>query len=639
MTMHQLGALHETAEPLADLTVYRWSERSLAGRSGVGPVATSLDPGRLQEWDGRLHQLVWAATGHREGNAAPRPGFMYLAWGQEAAVLRKLPVRDPAGRPGSTLTYVLTGPADWLGLPLALALCRSEWEEWLPRGARDAARPTGVAGGPGGGPAEGPRGLAVRLPRVPLDKLREHVRDFGYAVALDAARVPAGLLTALTATVLADPGAPVTVLGCPVSGEAVVYAVAGLLSELAVGPWTFATREESDSGAALPQFVFVDGQAHGPLSADRSRRPVEASAPEAPEAAGADAETVALARQLVAVYRKRGPEAFARLLPARPLATAEEIHAWMRRHQVAPGLIADVLSLLDAAAREDLDPAEAHFLSSKACVPQVELVLRGLSGARLSGLVRDWGRPDGPDLAPYGRVRDALHREVLRRCLSPAADEEAFALLPVLREARPGAEAAAAVIGEAVRNAAGRGEPLGALHVLRVVRGAGLPPYLEDQLTGGVFARLSAAQLLRQVQANSGTDPRFARQLLAQAEDGMPRLPRRRRRAARREVLDLLYERQFLADAVDRMAPEDDPAAAVPLYGALVFCAAGHAPRLAAVRALLHAADRDPGPPPALLRALYEMAGSRRARREVLRAVAYDYFLLTIPPRGNARDY
>ena len=37
-----------------DQIVYRWSPRSLTGKRGVGPVATSLDADALRVWDGRL---------------------------------------------------------------------------------------------------------------------------------------------------------------------------------------------------------------------------------------------------------------------------------------------------------------------------------------------------------------------------------------------------------------------------------------------------------------------------------------------------------------------------------------------------------------------------------------------------------
>lgn len=100
--------------PRADITVYRWSERSLTGRGDVGPVTTSLDREALLRWNSRIENMVWATQEH-PGDTAP--GFVYLRYGPEAAVLRKVPVRDPHGRAGSTLTHVLTGPATGIDLP------------------------------------------------------------------------------------------------------------------------------------------------------------------------------------------------------------------------------------------------------------------------------------------------------------------------------------------------------------------------------------------------------------------------------------------------------------------------------------------------------------------------------------------
>ncbi|MFJ8779785.1 hypothetical protein [Streptomyces sp. NPDC102476] len=580
------------AEPFADVLVYRWSERSLLGGTGVGPVATSLDHEQLRRWDGRLASVLWAAEGSTED------GFLYANHGGTAAVLRKRPVRDQHGRDGSTLTHALIGPAEWLGPGLALALCRSRWEDWLP--------PYG---------AEGAR---ERLQRVPLARLRDHLADDAATLDTEASQAPLHLLTPIAAAVLAAPGEPVTVVASPLPAEVVLCALHGVLGSLTAGEWTFATRENSDSGPALPRFVFVGGTDRGSLYAPSERRSVRADVPNAAAPGQEPPDGEELAAQLLAFHRRRGTGGLARLLPPRPLHTAEEVRAWEERHHMAPGVLADVRMLIEDALAGRLEPAAGQHLARSAILPRLELELRRMPATQLAELVRDW-TADRPDLARYRPARDAMHREILRRALAPHSrgEGEDELLLTALRASGPDPRIVHETIGEALRSTRGRGDNVDVLHVLQVARGVGLDSAELGRLRRALVDGLPAWALIQQTQRISSIDPDLGRELLGWCTR------RQVRGEDRRLLLQTLGQYAFLAAAIDRMA-DGGPRQAVELYIALIGCVSGSNLRRADVEDVLALAG--PEPPATLFKALHLTARSDRVRHIVEEAVTADYF-------------
>jgi hypothetical protein len=599
----------------ADMTVYRWSERSLLGRGDVGPVATSLEREALLRWNSRIEHLVWAA---QEDPADTGPGFVYLRYGHEAALLRKIPARDPHGRSGSTLTHVLTGPAEGIDLDLALAACRSDWDDWLPPKARQHALLDD----------RGPRDPeAELLPRVPLDRVRglllhrEHLLD-----DLDTARLdlPEELLTRLAEALMEHPGAPLTVVGSPVPGEVVVHALAELLGRVLDGDWTFATREESDAARELPQFVFVRHDATAGLKGTRRR--IDATAPDGP--GGPLRSHAAL---LVGLHRRRGRAALARLRPPHPLTSAEQVQHWVEQHSIAPGLLSDITSLLEAAPHGDLSPSEAAYLHSRTALPRIRLELSRLNDGHLAAVLHAWAAP-----SPFGQVREEIRLAAVQRCFDAAAHGTRSELEDVLRAAPPDTGQVRGVLLERMELAARRAEPFDVVPLLTCAARMGLARAGLDDLTEVLVARFTAAELIREIDHISRTEPDRARALLERcAEHGPTR--------GRRDTYEVLRRTEFLADAVDRMAPQN-PARAVHLYGVLLRWTTGSRLGRRAVSAVLAAAG--PRPSAALLWALLDASRRGRARRAVVAVVVDQYFRGQLPhpadPRGpyrhDARD-
>lgn len=591
----------------ADLTVYRWSERSLIGRGDVGPVTTSLEREALLRWNSRIEHLVWAA---QEDAADTGPGFVYLRYGHEAALLRKIPARDPHGRSGSTLTHVLTGPAEGIDLHLALAACRSDWDDWLPPKARQDTLLDD----------RGPRDPeAELLPRVPLDRVRglllhrEHLLDDLDSAALD---LPEELLTRLAEAVMEQPTAPLTVVGSPVPGEVVVHALAELLGHVVAGDWTFATREESDAARELPRFVFVRQDATAGLHG--SRRRIDATAQGGP--GGPLRDHAAL---LVSLHRRRGRHALARLRPPQPLTTAEQVQQWIERHSIAPGLISDLTSLLEAAPHGDLSPTEAAYLHSRAALPRVRLELSRLNDGHLAAVLHAWAAP-----TPYRAVREELRLAAVQRCFDTAAQGGRSELEVVLRATPPDAEQVRGVLLERLELATRRAEPFDIVPLLTCAARMGLATAGLDALTEVLVDRFTTSDLIREIDRVSRTEPDRARALLERCAE-------RRSTRGRRHAYEMLSRTDFLADAVDRMAPQN-ATVAVHLYRLLLHWTTGSRLGRRAVIRVLEAAG--PRPSPALLWALLDGSRAGRARRAVVAAVVDQYFRLQLPrpadPRG-----
>ncbi|MFF3329851.1 hypothetical protein ACFYWX_09855 [Streptomyces sp. NPDC002888] len=589
----------------ADLTVYRWSELSLTGGNGVGPVATSLSDADLGRWDRRLAPLVWAAQG------STRPGYMYLTYDDEAAVLRKVSVQDAHGRSGSTLAHVLTGPAADVDLALALTLCRSDWN-WLPPGGLD--------------------GTQSHLPLVPLDRLRPHLEPDVAALEKAAAEVPEALIAPVAAAVLSAPAEPVTVVGSLVPAEVVIQALSGVLGPLTAGEWTFATGEESDSGPELPRFVFLEHE-RGPLHQGNSRLLVRADVVEDMGAADASVERAA---RLVRFHRRRGPEAIARLRPHHPLRSGQEARAWQDQHQTATGMVMDVAGMLLDAVQGRLEPDEVAFLRRPASVPQVETHLRRMKPQELEALVRDWS-PHRQDLKELALVRDTLHTEVLRRVLrartdpgSHTAAENSPGLVSALRSALPRGDLMRERLDHELELARRKGLNVDVLGVLLVARSAGLP---EDDLVEEVrrlaLSELPVEILLAQVDRITATDPSLGRELLQVC------FRRRARRDNKYRIASVLGDHRFLSNAVQAMS-DGQPGLAVKYYQWLLYCLTG-TPTIQRrdVHDVLGLVGHPP--PAALLRAMRER-GSKYAVQSVDAIAASEYFRQNLSPRQRPSE-
>ncbi|MFJ5773768.1 hypothetical protein [Streptomyces sp. NPDC093094] len=593
----------------ADMTVYRWSERSLIGRGDVGPVTTSLEREALLRWNSRIEHLVWAA---QDDPADTEPGFVYLRYGHEAALLRKVPARDAHGRSGSTLTHVLTGPADSIDLHLALAACRSDWDDWLPSQARRHALLDG----------RGPE--SELLSRVPLERVRalllhrEHLLDELDSAVLD---LPEDLLTRLAEALMEQPGIPLTVVGSPVPGEVVVHALAEVLGHVVTGDWTFATREETDAARDLPQFVFVRPDA--PAGPQGTRRRIDAAAPDGP--GGPLRGHAAL---LVRLHRRRGRDALARLRPPQPLVSAEQVGQWAEQHSVAPGLLSDLVSLLEAAPRGDLSPAEAAYLRSGAALPRVRSELSRLDDGHLAGLLHSWAVP-APRQTPYHEVREELRLAAVQRCFDAAAHGDGSVLEDVLRTAPPEADLVRGVLDERMERAARRAEVFDVVPLLACAARIGLARTGLDDLTEVLVDRFTTADLIREIDRISRHEPDQARALLERcAGRGSTR--------GRRDAHDALRRTGFLADAMDRMAPRN-PARATHLYRLLLRWTTGSRLGPRAVTTVLDAAG--PHPSPALLQALMDTGRRGRARRAVVAAVVEQYFSTRLPDPSGRRGH
>ena len=594
--------------PRADITVYQWSERSLTGRGDVGPVATSLDREALLRWNSRIEHMVWATQEH-PGDTAP--GFVYLRHDHEAAVLRKLPVRDPHGRAGSTLTYVLTGPAAGIDLHLALAACRSDWDDWLPPPVRQSALLDGQAARGSG---------AERLERVPLDLVRQLLIDEQHLLGvLDTAaeEVPDDLLVRLVEAVMDEPGAPLTVVGSPVDGEVVVHALAGLLGRVVLGSWGFATREENDGAKDLPQFVFVRGDGTGTRHSGRRRVDVKADP-------GPPGPLRDQAARLVAFQRRRGADALSRLLPDQPMASASKIREWASGHQVAPGLMTDVMSLLEAAPTGDLSDREDAYLRSATAIPRIQLELDRATEGQLARLMALW-RPDTLELQPYRHLRDEIHTWALHRCFDGGGPD----LLRELTVAPPGGRVVFRVMEERLESAARRHASFDVLPLLRIALRIGVADSVLNDMVRVLVARFSMTFLLGEVDRISRIAPAQARVLLESCtghRGGKERL----------NPFDALRRTQFHAEAVDRMAPQN-PWQAVHLYRLLLLCTLGAQLGQRDVLEVLDAAGRNPSP--ALLQALLDSCRRGKAQDTVQSVVVQQYFQQHLPGRPHDGDH
>jgi hypothetical protein len=602
------------SEARGDLIIYQWSELSLRGHNGVGPVATSLEPDALAVWDDRLGPLVWARAA--DPGQPAEPGFVYLDFGEESVLLRKMSVRDPQGRPGSTLTYALIGSTRVLTPATALALCASSWADWLP-------------------PVQTPR--ARRLPPVPLVQLSGYATGFEREIGEGARTVPRSVLVRLGAHLLAEPGRRLTVTGSPSPGEYVVHALMSVLEGFATGGWGFATREENDLADALPRLVFLERPPRATLHEARDRTRVHAftdSGESGSRAGGPPQEFVDLAESLFELAEGHGLEAVQRLRPTHAPHTREEAQALHRGLMLAPGVIGNVELLLNLALAGELTAAQSGYLTEKRYQPQISDALKSMAPAALLHLVKAW-RTDAIAAVLHPDVASLVQGEALVRLLrpEPVGDRD---LLRALGSAGVTPDTLARTFGARVLPRLHQWQPKDCLDLIDTCARLGLLKQLGQAQLLQLTSRLTPAEILVAADERTETSRSTARLLLFLCRD------RRPGRAERAQLKDLLAQPPMLSHLAERLQHQDqdgggsgDRKTAESIHRALCAVTVGPAPALRGTRWILTAAGPTPGPD--LLRILLPIARGPRARR-LIRTAATAMYLYGSVTRAEAEQ-
>ncbi|CAL9565440.1 hypothetical protein SUDANB95_04680 [Actinosynnema sp. ALI-1.44] len=550
-----------------DQVVYRWSARSLLGRRGVGPVASSSPPDALDQWDQRLHELVWAAPGP--------PGLVFLDFDGVKVLIHKEDVPDANGREGSALAHVLIGRS----LNAWHALGLSTWDGWSGEGDEVPEELPALHAGWLHAAAE--QGLWA---------LRGSVRDLSPALVAD-----------FVATLLAEPGAALTVVDPPAPPAELLCAWLDITGE----PLTFATAEPGDTGRHLPRVVFRTA-ASGFSTHATTRTRVRLGGPR--EANPLRHFTFALAGR----YARRGYEGMTALLPAQPLATAADVEAWARRVQFKPGVLADVMDLLSRSTKGELTPVEEDVLRSGVVDEHIVEQIRQTPDGELANTLVDV-QANGSATA-----RASEHRmlgELVRRMATRPLSERARQLVPFLR-----------FDSTTLVNELARTKPVahGVDSWRELVAFVGLLTTfsLTDERCLGLVARatsrLQTATLVRWLHEDGGREP-------ATCELVLRSLPGRKGSGEQRKhAREAFLLGNALANVVDVLRPQS-ASAAVPLYDVLVGVVFG--PDLGSARIIGDVLELlPPDAPPALLHVLYTRADNARVRRLVADAAARRYF-------------
>ncbi len=282
--------------------------------------------------------------------AGPEPGFTFVARGGVGVLIRKA---------GASAHALLSR-----GLSARTALGLTSWAEWAEGGLQPLRWPALE-------PAitQGLRGVRERSMALPPERL-----------------------AVLYAQLLGAAGEPYTVLGED-DPAAVVLAFGDLFG---LTP-AFATDEADDAGAHLPTAVFLRKEpASGP-----ARRRLIANGPVPDQGLLAFTGTVA------AAYVAEGPDALARIRPARPPADLAEALEWAGSAQFVPGVLADLTRL------SRLAPGLAQRLADGKAVHRVTAAATAAPAADLAhALDRDLPQA----------VAAPIFRVALRRALPPPGD-------------------------------------------------------------------------------------------------------------------------------------------------------------------------------------------------------------------------
>ncbi|MER6025691.1 hypothetical protein [Streptomyces sp. NPDC001851] len=492
-----------------DQILFGWAERDHEGNAGVRPVAHS-GLRTLDRWAKRL-QYVWATQDGQGELPEDSASLVHLVFDDEAAVLRKLPSRNPHGRGGATLTHVLVGDPRAIDAGLALGL--HDWPGWRDRE---------------------PDGTGADLAALDLDDLREAARPGLAALRERVAEVPAEQLTALVARVLAEPAEDFSVLIRPQLALPTMTALSDIAGPVPGRPWTFASRESTDKGGHQPRVVFLAARPPQSMYINQRRR-VDVTEPPP------DTDTTRFAAQLVELYREDGHAALERIRPRHPLHTAQDVDAWRRTVPIVDGRIADPRVRLDVF----LDDALLERAAARGALAQERVRLAGELRKQpaewLSTALHRWHRPERraslhPDL------RQLLMAEAVEACLAGQAPE---VLLQATRSAEP---AAALVTGVFFRQLPHEGLDLRRAadwRLLVVALYLGMPAASLER--SGLLAPSPAEELMDLVRQYAERFPDAMRVVLRHLADAghSPRTAR------------LWYDRDLLLDAVDRIAAGD----------------------------------------------------------------------------------
>ncbi|MGW4942349.1 hypothetical protein ACWEOZ_12275 [Actinoplanes sp. NPDC004185] len=312
-----------------DQVVFLWSRRSLTGRIGVGPVASSLPQRELVSWEERLQPNVWAS---RRELPAKEADLLYLVYGPQAVVMHRLSVADEHGRAGSTVTHCLIGAARELGPLIAAGLY--DWNGWC----RD----------PQPLPASG------ELDRIDLRQLGDAARR-GLANARTVlAGLPRAELTAVVAARLADPGARLAVIDPDLPATVLIAGTVAVTTDVLAEPVTFSTGQDKDPGPEQPRVVVAGARMAADLNGAGFRRVPPSG----------DAEMDQLAATMVAAYLDASSERLSELRPVRPLRSAQEVGPWLSQLRLAPNVFGRADAVVRRMVAGRLSSAEADYLKS-----------------------------------------------------------------------------------------------------------------------------------------------------------------------------------------------------------------------------------------------------------------------------------
>ncbi|WP_067795308.1 hypothetical protein [Actinomadura formosensis] len=347
-----------------DQIVFAWSDRLLIGGSGLGPVATSLDPDGLRRWNDRLvGGDVAVGQWHHGAAECVALGALRLGRrGDHGAVLRLLPARDANGRI-SQLVHALVGPAAAVDAWLALGLHR--WPGWV--------TPERIPGLPGS------------LPDLDAGELWKPA-----AADLEALPVRPEPLAGLLAGVLCAPADRYLADIAPEDLDLVAGLVRRLDGAAGDAPWTMMLGAKVTRQELQPRLLVLDTD-----DARRGRVPLTTAASGDPRFSRAAALLAAL-------------PAASLTPPQRPPRTPAALLDWVEaEHQRAT----KVLDLIDRALDGTLDDDARRHLDGPSGQERMRAELRHAGVAELAGRLNRWAAGPPPGLGNAGRTLRGIAAE------------------------------------------------------------------------------------------------------------------------------------------------------------------------------------------------------------------------------------
>ncbi|MEU4927305.1 hypothetical protein AB0G54_12510 [Streptomyces yokosukanensis] len=549
-----------------DQILFGWAERDHEGNAGVRPVAHS-GVRTIDRWAKRL-QYVWATQDGQGEQPEETASLVHLVFEDEAAVLRKLPSRNPHGRGGATLTHVLVGDPPAIDARLALGL--HDWPGWRDRE---------------------PDGTGAGLAPLDLEALREAARAGLAALRERVTEVPDEQLTTLLAQVLAEPAAEFSVITRPHLALPTMTALLDIAGPVSGRPWTFASRESTDKGSHQPRVVFLAARPPQSMYINQRRRVDVGEAPP-------DTDTARFAAQLVELYREAGHAALERIRPAHPLHTADDVGSWRRSVPIVDGRIAEPRVRLDVFLDDDLlDRAVARgvLVSERA---RFAGELRKQPAEWLMAALRRWRRLEQRAVRRH-ELRDLLVSEAVEACLAGRTPEM---LLQATHEAEPPASVVTDVF---FRRLPREGLDLSRAEdwwLLGVALYLGVPAAALDRT--GLLAASPAHEVMDLVKEYAERFPEAMRMVLHRLADA----------GERPDAARLWYDRGLLLGPVDRIAA-GDRAKEVDCFRQLLIAAYGSGLGRADAEALVRRAGAHA--PLGLYAAALELAADEAAEQPI----------------------